>query len=472
MRTDEVLGIIKDNIYLGIAGVIALSVLVVVGYFLIYRKFLKGKKKINTNQMIMIVLISGYLIMVMGVTFLNRGSGIYGGINFNLLSSYKEAWNNFDVRTWQYLIFNIIMFVPLGILLPIAHVKFQKIGITLSTGIMLTLLIELLQFVTASGIFDIADIFNNLLGTLLGYSIVMTIININKRQKHKYRKAFVYFSPFLIVVALFAGVFAYYNLKEFGNLSENYDYKLNMKNTTITSDLTFSTEKKLVSIYKAPSLSKESSKKFAVKFFENINVDTSNLEIIDYHEEVVYWARGGKDANSYNIWLNNLDGSFKFTDYSYFDDDVALKEATEEVIKENLEYFDINIPEEAKFESEKIGDYIFSIDKKVVDNKLIYGALSCSYYNDDTIKNIDNNLVVYEEVKDIAVLSEIEAYERVKEGKFTCWKDVGIINTIEINEIDIEYRLDSKGYFQPVYIFNSLINNEPYSIVIPALAII
>ena len=53
----------------------------------------------------------------------------------------------------------------------------------------------------------------------------MTVISLNKSQKHKYRKAFAYFSPFLIVAALFGGVFTYYNLKEFGNLSQSYDYK-------------------------------------------------------------------------------------------------------------------------------------------------------------------------------------------------------------------------------------------------------
>lgn len=117
-----------------------------------------------------------------------------------------------------------------------------------------------------------------------------------------------------------------------------------------------------------------------------------------------------------------------------------------------------------------IGDYIFSVDKTVVDNKLIHGVLTCSYYNDETIKNIDNNLVVYEKVKDVAVISEKEAYERITEGKFTYRKDIGVINTIEINEVAADYRLDSKGFFQPVYIFNTLINDETYSIVVPALA--
>jgi len=466
VRIDEIFGILKEYIFLAIVGVIALAVLIGIGYFVIYKKLLRGRKKITIKQMIMITLIAGYLIIVVGVTFLNRGAGIYNTSNFNFLSSYKAAWNDFDVRTWQYLIFNIIMFIPLGILLPIAHKKFQNIMLTIVAGLILTILIEFLQFVTAFGIFELDDIFNNLLGAIVGYSMVMTVISLKKRQKHKYRKALAYFSPFLIVIILFTGVFTYYNLKEFGNLSEKYDYKLNTKNTTITSDLFFSSEEKIVPIYKAPTLSKDSAREFVVDFFANINIDTSDLEIIDYYEEAIYWVRD----RSYNIWLNNLDGSISYTDFSKFDDAISPTNASIDVITEKLEYFDINIPAEAEIESDEGGYYEFIVEKKVDGNTLIHGVLSCSYYNDDTLKNIDNNLVVYEKVKDVAVISEKEAYENIKEGKFAYRIDIDKIDTIEINDIFLDYRLDSKGYLQPVYIFNSLINDEPYSIIIPALS--
>lgn len=99
MRIDEIFKILKDYIFLAIAGVIVLAVIIGIGYFIIYKKLFRGRNKITIKQMIMITVIAGYLIIVMGVTFLNRGTGIYGTSNFNLFSSYKTAWNNFDVRT-------------------------------------------------------------------------------------------------------------------------------------------------------------------------------------------------------------------------------------------------------------------------------------------------------------------------------------------------------------------------------------
>lgn len=361
------------------------------------------------------------------------------------------------------------MFVPLGILLSLIHKKFQNIIFTLCAGLTLTLLIEILQLVTAYGIFELDDIFNNILGTLVGYSMMMTVINLNNRQRHKYRKALAYFSPSLIVVALFVGIFAYYNLKEFGNLSENYDYKLNMKNTTITSDLVLGAEEKIVPIYKAPSLNKDLALEFAVNFFENINIDASNIEIIDYYEETVYSIRGNNGSDLYNIWLNNLDGSFSYTDYSIFDDDMDSKNTSENVIKEKLKNFNINIPDNSIFKSDEDGNYEFVVNNIVDANTLTCGVLSCSYYDDDVIKSIDNNIVVYEKIKDLTVISEMEAYEKITEGKFAYGIYADKIDNIKINGISLDYRLDSKGYYQPVYIFNSLINDSPYSIEIPAL---
>ncbi|HAQ40227.1 MAG TPA: hypothetical protein DCM73_04895 [Clostridiales bacterium] len=465
MRLDEIFRTLGSDIFLGIAGIILLYALFGIGYFIIYRKILKGSKKISRRQMIMTALITGYLIIIIGITLLGRVQGVYGRVNLHFLSSYKAAWNKFDVRSWQYIIFNIIMFVPLGILLPIAHKKFQNVVFTLSAGLTLTITIELFQYVTGCGIFELDDIFNNLMGTVVGYSIIMTFFSLKRKQEHKFKKSAAYFLPSLIVILSFVSVFAYYDSKEFGNLSENYDYKINMNDVTIITELGFSTEKRTAPVYKAPSLSRDSAKDFAVEFFNNINIDTSNIEIIDYYEETVFWVRGD---DAYNIWLNNLDGSYSYTDYSMFDNAVP-KIATAEVIKEKLKHFNINVPDGYyAFAYDEDGNYSFRV-KNVVGNTLINGDLSCSYYSDDTIKSIENNMVVYEKVKDSNVISEMEAYEKIKKGKFSYGMYADKIDTIEVNGISLDYRLDSKGYYQPVYIFNSLINDEPYSIIIPAL---
>ena len=64
---------------------------------------------------------------------------------------------------------NIALFIPLGILLKQLSLKPLVIGL-LSLGLIIT--IELLQYITQKGIFDVLDIVLNILGIGIGYIIV------------------------------------------------------------------------------------------------------------------------------------------------------------------------------------------------------------------------------------------------------------------------------------------------------------
>lgn len=467
MRIDVLIGMLQEYIFLALLGIILLALLIGLGYF-IYKKIFHGKKSIVIRNIVMLFLFIGYLIVVLSVTFFGRHSS-HSQINLHFFSSYRTAWNSFDVKNWQFLIFNIIMFVPLGILLPLAHKRFYKATYTFLTGFALTCLIEIVQLITSRGVFELDDIFNNFLGTIIGYSMVMPFIILLKKQRNKWERAFAYFSPFIITVILFGGMFTYYNLKEFGNLSQNYDYRINMKKVELSSKIDFEIEEKTAIIYKAPTLNKDSSLKFAIDFFENINVDTSDIEIMDYHEEIIYWSRGGKENRSHNINVYNLDGSYRYFDYSAFNHNVELKNISREIIEEKLKTYGIDIPKEAEFISFEEGNYGFTVNKIISGDKMVNGSLHCYYFSDDTIKSIINNLVVYEKISDVPIISEKEAYEEVKKGKFHYPIYGPKINIIEIKGIYLDYKLDSKGYLQPVYSLESNINNKPYSILIPAL---
>ncbi len=67
------------------------------------------------------------------------------------------------------LIGNVVIFVPLGIFLKIFRIQFLK-GCLFS--LVFIIFIESLQYVTKRGIFDIIDIFLNMLGTIIGYMFI------------------------------------------------------------------------------------------------------------------------------------------------------------------------------------------------------------------------------------------------------------------------------------------------------------
>ena len=401
--------------------------------------------------------------MVIGVTFLNRGPNLHSGMNLSLFITYREAWHNFSVRHWQFVILNIVMFVPFGILLPLLHSRFKRAIWTVGWAFLFTLSIESLQLITGYGNFEVDDLFNNLLGAIIGYGIFMGFITIKEKG---IKRSFFYFSPLFLVVILFGSIFTYYHLKEFGNLSIVPIHRTNMTQATTTTDVQLDDHRKTVPIYRAPSYTKAAADEFVINFFEEMNVDTSNMEVISYQHEGVYWIGNGR---SHNIWFDFLDGGYSYTDFSSFDEGMEPKDIDEETLKENLTKFGIDIPQDSHFQKVDTGTYEQTIDKKVIENQLIDGSLKVNYYNDDTVKVIEHQLITYDKVRDVQIKSEQEAYKEILDGKFQHYSENKMIETLHIDNVEVSYHLDSKGYYQPVYAFHCTVDGMEMTFQIPGI---
>ncbi len=125
---------ITDIIRLGITylipGLILAAIVVLgfaVGYFLVYKKILKGKKHIKAGTVAVCVMLMVYLMMVIGATMLSRPSAVFGTQKIQMLFySYRDAWVNWKAASWRAIILNYVMFIPLGILLPLLGKIFRK----------------------------------------------------------------------------------------------------------------------------------------------------------------------------------------------------------------------------------------------------------------------------------------------------------------------------------------------------------
>lgn len=463
MRLQEIIGIVREYFFLALIAGIVLGIIFFLGYFIVYRKLFGGKKSLAKKQLLLWGLFTGYIIMVIGVTFLNRGANYQGGMNLSFLSSYREGWYSYSARHWQFMYLNIFMFVPFGFLFPLLHSRFQKAGWTIGIASLVTLSIESVQLITGYGIFDVDDLFHNLLGALIGYGIIMGFITIKEKR---IKRSFFYFSPLFLVVILSGSMFAYYYLKEFGNLSIVPNHRTNMTDTTITIDGQLDDHRRKVPIYKAPSYTKATANEFVIDFFKRMHLDTLNMEVISYQNESVYWIR---PERSHNIWFQYLDGSYSYKDFSSFDEDKEPKNVDEETLKENLINFGIDIPQDSHFQKVNTGIYEWTIDKKVMENQLIDGSLTINYYNDDTVKGIENQLITYDKVRDVQIKSKQEAYKEISGGKFKYSSENKMIKTLHIHKIEVSYYLDSKGYYQPVYAFYSTVDGTDMTILIPGI---
>jgi len=405
--------------------------------------------------------------MVFGVTFTNRGAN-FNGTNLQLFSGYVEAWNSFHVRQWQFLILNIVMFLPLGILLPLVHYRFRLARWTVGVSLLFTGFIECVQLITGFGVFNVDDIVNNLVGAIIGFGLTMGIVTLVKTKKRM--QSLLYFSPLIAVILIFGGMFTFYQMKEFGNLSIKPHEKINMEDVSTSMDVELSDQQTAVPVYKAPTYTKKAADSFVVDFFQKIQIDPTGMEISAYSDEIVYWVRSGP---SYNVWFTLLDGSYKYSDFSTFDDEIeiGLEDIEEEHLLEKLRLFDIDIPEQASFQQEDVGTYNWVVDHYEIGDDLLDGAISVQYYNDDTIKEISNNLITYKKATEAQIKSEQEAYQQILDGKFKYYKfsDSDKVESVEIDQVELDYILDSKGFFQPIYRFEGRVNGDDTPILIPAI---
>ncbi|WP_324825225.1 VanZ family protein [Sinanaerobacter sp. ZZT-01] len=105
--------------------------------------------------------------IVWGVTVFRPGNI---PANINLISTITE-WSKNSGRIVEQLLENIIMFMPIGFLMPMVVKKARKIGSAFCSILLLTSFIEVSQYLLGTRAADIADILMNTLGGIIGYVV-------------------------------------------------------------------------------------------------------------------------------------------------------------------------------------------------------------------------------------------------------------------------------------------------------------
>lgn len=401
MSLEYILDLLKQNIIFAAVILIFLLLMFIIGYIFIYKKLLNGKKQTNNRRIFMLFMFIGYIIVVLGITLLDRGATHQGAVNLAMLSSYREAWYNVSVRSWQNIYLNILMFVPFGLLLPYILKGAKNYIVMFCSALLFTLLIETLQFITNLGVFDLNDMLNNVIGALIGYGIIQAII------KPKVRTKIMYLMPLIIVILVSSLMFTYYQLQTYGNMSIVFIKKIDMDNATITSDIHLNENSTYAAVYKAPSLTKDKADLFAKNFFKQLNLNFQEVEKTVYQNAINYRYNA---ENSYHLAFNLLEGTYRFTDFSKFDEHVSIVDVEEVTLKEQLERFDILIPEEATFSNQSPELYNWEVSNVKLNDKLINGTLSVESYSDNTIKYIRQSIVEYAYVTDEQLISRSKPF--------------------------------------------------------------
>ena len=134
--------------------------------------------------------IYGYLLYLYTIAFRPRYSSPQ--YELTLFWSYKRALNG-SAYLWIEIILNYILFLPVGILVPIlirhGKRKGKKVfALTMLAGFFTSLTVELSQLILHRGLMEWDDLLGNVLGTFLGYGIYRILSQVSNVCRAYYHR--------------------------------------------------------------------------------------------------------------------------------------------------------------------------------------------------------------------------------------------------------------------------------------------
>lgn len=479
MRLPTIIELAKQYLIMEIILVVVAGVIAAAGYFIVYKKVMKGQKRIRPLTAVWAGVFLCYLIVMLSATLLDRFSGWTSGRIIPLFYSYREAWYSFSGADWRNIVLNILLFVPLGFLLPLGIRRCRRFWVTYLIGFAVTVLIESAQLILRRGVVEADDILNNFLGTMIGYGCYMLfqgILSAVQRRKFNVFRMAAAQIPLVAVGLAFAGIVLMYDHQELGNLNVGFVNRIDLSSAQVTTEETYSSESGTAAVYKVPVYTEEETRNMAEKFFAGLGQTLDETRTDLYEETAIYYST---EQNS--LWINYSGGTMDYTDFSaiYGDDpeaetiSQAISGADEATVREALLTYGIDLPENAEFQEMEgqAGGYTFTVSQQREGDRLYDGTLTCTLYEDGKLGDISNNIITCEKYKDFPVISEEAAWEQIREGYFQVYLEEGRqIRELTTGPVTMKYMTDSKGYYQPVYAFTTSIDGqEDCEIYIPAL---
>ncbi|MBE5974646.1 VanZ family protein [Lacrimispora xylanisolvens] len=135
-----------------------------------------GKKRKRKKDSISLFLWVAYLVVLARTVYFCRPSLSRNKVNMAMMGTWGTS-----LRSHVYVIENLMLFIPFGILLPLCFPKARKSLICILSGCLLSIFIETVQYMTQRGNCELDDVIMNTLGTLVGWLVFTGL------KKVKYR---------------------------------------------------------------------------------------------------------------------------------------------------------------------------------------------------------------------------------------------------------------------------------------------
>lgn len=167
-----------DYLMSTVAGTLEYKALVVVGMLLALLVLVVPGRKVSDR--VAFAALAAYLTLVFASTVLLRTTGHGTGLSLVPFSSYNEAFIHGNRRLMFEILENIALFMPAGLALGYLCRRsgFWASALAIVGTAMFSVGIECLQYIYEVGVFEFDDLFNNILGLIIGFAIARLICSL------------------------------------------------------------------------------------------------------------------------------------------------------------------------------------------------------------------------------------------------------------------------------------------------------
>ena len=427
-------------------GVLALGVIIgCLAAILILRLITrKSNENFPWKRLALGAVFAGYLAVVAMATLFRTNGG--GRLSLHVFAEFREAWNSMAASLWLNIVLNIAMLVPAGILFPLVFTKLDRWYKVLAAGAGLSLFIEISQLVFRRGAADIDDLITNTLGCAVGYSLLAVFRAVKRKEKNR----FVPLVCPLCLVAFALGTFGVYELKEFGNLDCLPAFRADTRGVEWSYDFTPDENDGEFLVCKSGTLDKKGAENFARELERKLGAEFD--EVYYYDGEIWYMDRLSEERESRMVKISYPDGFFDVGRIAFEGAEIGLPK---EDVLGKLRDWGVDLPESVDCEFSD-GVCTLTADMIVADGKFIDGNVKVLFDADGNIAKIRDYMSVLTPYRSVDVVSVSKACERLERGEFAGGFafEYERPEKIEVESVELVGRLDSKGFYRPVYMFS------------------
>lgn len=156
-------------------AVCTIVALIVVGVYVLANR----GRKVRAHKVVALGLLSAYSMATLVLTvFARPKAASRHQVNLDVVGTVTKRLGGGDPTE---ILVNLIMFIPVGFLLPIA--TGWNLAKTMAASLGFTCFIELSQLVSARGSFELSDIVENMLSAFVGYAVYAAIARVRTNKE-------------------------------------------------------------------------------------------------------------------------------------------------------------------------------------------------------------------------------------------------------------------------------------------------